>query len=61
MSFHGISVEQIKSKSKYLITPKISTLCLLYQIGLIDFDKCINDKKYIDDFSVYDVIKSLKI
>jgi len=59
LSYHGISVDKIESKSKYLIPPEISAVCLLYALGQVDFDKYIEDKKMIYDCSVYEVIKEL--
>lgn len=60
LSWHGISINKIESKSKYLISPDISALCLLYKLGQVDFDECIDKKKVIFDFSGYDVFRSLK-
>lgn len=60
LSYHGISVDKIESKSKYLIPPNISALCLLYYVGQIDFDKCIDDKKVIFDCSVYETLRKMK-
>ena len=61
LSWHGISVDKIEAKNKYLISPDVSALCLLYQLGKVDFDICIENKKVIFDFSIYEVLKSLKI
>jgi len=60
LSWHGISVDKIESRSKYLIPPDISSLCLLYFIGNVDFDECIDKKKVIFDCSVYGIMKSMK-
>ncbi|ARF12139.1 hypothetical protein Klosneuvirus_3_274 [Klosneuvirus KNV1] len=59
LSYHGISVDKIESKSKYLIPPEISAACLLYGLGKTNFDKYIEDKKMIYDCSVYEIIKEL--
>jgi len=59
LSYHGISVDKIESKSKYLIPPEISASCLLYALGQTNFDKYIEDKKMIYDCSVYEIIKEL--
>lgn len=59
LSYHGISVDKIESKSKYLIPPEISANCLLYTLGQTNFDECIENKKMIWDCSVYETIKEL--
>ena len=59
LSYHGISVDKIESKSKYLIPPDIASLCLLYKLGQFDFDEYIDMKKVIFDCSTYDVLKEL--
>ena len=59
LSYHGISVDKIESKSKYLIPPEIASLSLLYKLGQIDFDEYIDKKKVIFDCSTYDVFKEL--
>ena len=53
LSYHGISVDKIESKSKYLIPPSVSALCLLNSIGNYNFDELINEKKVIFDHSIY--------
>jgi len=60
LSYHGISVDKIESKSKYLINPVISVLCLLEVLGNTDFTKCIEEKKVIFDKTVYEVIRELQ-
>jgi len=57
VSFHGISIDKIESKSKYLIPPRIAALCLLYSSGEINFDECIDNKKMIFDSTSYEIIK----
>lgn len=59
LSYHAIPVEQKKSKSQYLISPDISAKALFYKIGTVDFENNIDNKKFIEDCSVYDVIDEL--
>jgi len=61
LSYHGISVDKIESKSKYLIPPHVSALALLYYIGTVDFDKCLDERKVIFDCSIYETIKMIKL
>lgn len=61
LSYHGISVDKIESKSKYLIPPEISASCLLYALGKTNFDEFIENKKMIYDCSVYEIVKELII
>jgi len=60
-SFHGISVDKIASKSKYLVPPKLSTLGLIYYLSLIDIEKLYEEKKYIHDMTFYKCIDLTKI
>jgi predicted hydrolase (HD superfamily) len=60
LSYHGISVDKIESKSKYLIPPSVSVMALLYHIGKINFDDCISNKKVIYDSSVYEIVNEIK-
>lgn len=60
MSYHGISIEQIKSKSTFLIPPEVSAKALIYYLQTIDPEKYIDEKKFIMDISVYDVINLVK-
>lgn len=55
LSFHGISVDQIESKSKFLIPPKFSALGLLEYIETIgaDTSQLYADKKFTHDMSCY--------
>ena len=57
VSWHGISIERIESKSNFLIPPRIAALCLLYQCGRNNFDECIDQKKVIFDCTTYQIIK----
>lgn len=59
LSYHGISVDKIESKSQYLIPPKISVLGLLYDLGTHDVGKYISEKKFIFDCSIYGIINSI--
>lgn len=59
LSYHGISVDKIESKSKYLIPPDLSALALLYYLGKVNFIECIEKKKVIFDCSVYETIKNM--
>lgn len=61
LSYHGISVDQIASKSKYLIPPHVSALALLYKLSRTDFDRCIHKKKVIFDTNVYRIVDKVKI
>jgi hypothetical protein len=50
LSFHGISVEKIESKSEFLIAPELSSRCLLnYCLGK-------EKRKEITDLSIYDCL-----
>lgn len=60
LSYHGISVDKIESKSRFLIPPYIAALCLLYVIGKTNFDDMIDKKKVIFDSSVYEIISEFK-
>ena len=59
LSWHAIPIERIASKSKILIPPESSVLCLLYLLGTIDFDEYINKKKFIFDKSIYQIIDDI--
>ena len=61
LSYHGISVDKIESKSKYLIPPDTSALALLYHLNTntADFDRLIENKKVIYDINVYQIVNSL--
>ena len=59
LSYHAIPVELKESKSKYLIPPDISVLCLLYLLGNINHDEYIEKKKVIFDSSVYKILNKL--
>ena len=52
-SFHGISVDKIASKSKYLVPPKLSAIALISYISQLDIDKLYADKKFIHDMTFY--------
>lgn len=56
LSYHGISIDKIKSKSEYLISPKTSSLALLNYISNMDIDKMYENKEFIKDVSVYDCL-----
>jgi len=60
LSYHGISVDKIESKSKFLIPPSIAANCMLYLFGKTNFDDFIEKKKPIFDSSVYEIIKEFK-
>lgn len=60
LSYHGISVDKIESKSKYLIPPRTSALCMIDIINNVDVDNCIDNKNVIFDRSVYDVVNTYK-
>lgn len=59
MSYHGISVQKIESKSDKLIPPELSAEALLYFLAM-DSSNDSTDGKNVRDVSVYDVIKSVK-
>lgn len=56
LSYHGISVEKIESKSKYLISPELSAMALLNHIMNINVEKEYENKTYIHDMNVYKLI-----
>lgn len=60
LSYHGISVDQIASKSEFLIPPYISALSLFHKLSRVDFDKNVDKKKVIFDHNVYQVINKIK-
>lgn len=60
-SFHGISVDKIASKSKYLVSPKLSAQALISYISNIDIDKLYNEKKYIHDMTFYKCVADINI
>jgi hypothetical protein len=56
LSYHGISIDKIKSRSEFLISPKTSSLALLNYISNMDIDKMYENKEFIKDVSVYDCL-----
>ena len=61
LSYHGISVDKIASKSKFLIPPSICAKVLLNYIKNINIDNLYKEKKYIHDTTFYKCIKNYKI
>lgn len=60
-SFHGISVDKIASKSKYLVPPKLSSQALLSYLSQLDIDKLYIEKKYIHDMTFYKCVENTNI
>lgn len=58
LSYHGVSVEKIRSKSQFLISPRISAIGLSYYISETyrNFEQYLLDGKYIYDANVYQYI-----
>ncbi len=52
-SFHGISVDKIASKSKYLVPPKLSSQALIAYISSLDIEQLYLEKKFIHDMTFY--------
>ena len=61
LSYHGISVDKIESKSKFLITPEMSSLILLKYIQSMNIDKLYDNKIFVHDTDVYSCIKKINI
>jgi len=61
LSYHGISVDKIASKSKFLIPPSICAKVLLNYIKNINIDNLYKEKKYVHDTTFYKCIKNYKI
>ena len=57
LSYHGISVSKIQSKSKFLIPPELSAKGLLCYIQSIELGEHYKNKMYIHDMSFYNLLK----
>ncbi len=60
-SFHGISVDKIESKSKYLVPHKLSAQALISYVSELDIDKLYQEKKYIHDMTFYKCVENTNI
>ena len=60
-SYHGISVDKIASKSKYLVPPDLTSLALLAYLADLDISKLYNDKKFIHDMTFYKCVENLNM
>jgi hypothetical protein len=60
-SYHGISVDKIASKSKYLVPPKLTSKALIAYLSNLNIDKMYLDKKYIHDITFYKCVEELDI
>lgn len=61
LSYHGFSVDQIASKSEFLIPPYMCAKVLINYIKSLNIDKLYSEKKYIYDISFYDIVNSLDL
>jgi hypothetical protein len=59
-SFHGISVDKIASKSKYLVNPKLSSQALISYISELNFETLYHNKQFIHDMSFYKYVEITK-
>jgi hypothetical protein len=59
MSYHGISMDKIESKSKFLIPPTIGADALLSHIKSLDLEKLYLEKTFISDNDFYTWSKSI--
>lgn len=60
MSYHGISMEKIESKSKFLIPPSLGADILLSYIKSLDLEKLYSEKIFIHDKTFYSCVKKYK-
>jgi hypothetical protein len=61
LSYHGISVDQIASKSKFLIPPYMCAKVIINYIKSLDLDDMYSNKNYIHSTSFYKLAKSLDL
>ena len=61
LSYHGISVDQIASKSKFLIPPYMCAKVIINYINSLNLDVMYSNKNYIHDMSFYQLIGSLDL
>jgi hypothetical protein len=61
LSYHGISVDQIASKSKFLIPPYMCAKVIINYIKSLDLDVMYSNKNYIHSTSFYKLANSLDL
>ncbi len=59
LSYHGISVEKIEARSKYLIPPAISSNLLLSYIIDMNINECYDKKTFVISTDVYKLIHNV--
>lgn len=53
LSYHGISVDKIAPKSKYLVPPSLSAKALISYVSKLDINQLYEEKKFIHDMTFY--------
>ncbi len=61
LSYHGISVDKIPSKSKFLIPPYMCAKVIINYIKSLNLDKMYSNKNYIHSTSFYKLVGSLDL
>jgi hypothetical protein len=61
LSYHGISVDKIASKSKFLIPPYMCAKVIINYIKSLDLDVMYSNKNYIHSTSFYKLIGSIDL
>jgi len=61
LSYHGISVDKIASKSAFLIPPYLCAKVIINYVKNLDLDDLYSKKKYIHDITFYQCVNSLDL
>jgi hypothetical protein len=61
LSYHGISVDKIASKSEFLIPPYLCAKTIINYVKNLDLDELYSKKKYIHDITFYQCANSLDL
>jgi hypothetical protein len=61
LSYHGISVDKIASKSEFLISPYMCAKVIINYIKNLDIEDLYLKKKYIHDTTFYQCVNSLDL